>query len=297
LLLILNSYAIIGQRRIEYMTIAISMKVNDGIVLAADSAATILGRTPSGATGVVNIYDKANKVFNLRKGFPIGAITWGSGSIGQSSISTLAKDFRELITKPGPEEINPDNYTIQEIANKFKQFIFDQNYIEAFRDWTEKPILGFMIVGYSSRQPLAEEWKIDILNGQCSGPYIIRQQNEIGLTWNGEPEAITRLYLGFGSKLPEVLGEVGLEADQIQRIIDLCKSRLMVPMVLPPMPIQDAIDLAAFLVETTVQFSRFAPGAPTVGGPIEIAAITKHEGFKWVQRKHYFNTTLNPKEG
>jgi len=37
------------------MTIAISMKVNDGIVLAADSATTILGRDPTGATGVVNI--------------------------------------------------------------------------------------------------------------------------------------------------------------------------------------------------------------------------------------------------
>jgi hypothetical protein len=154
-----------------------------------------------------------------------------------------------------------------------------------------------MIVGYSSRQPLAEEWKIDISNGQCTGPYIKRQQNEIGMTWNGEPEAITRLYLGFGSKLTEVLRDVGLEADQIARIIGSCKDKLTVPMVVPPMPIQDAIDLAAFLVETTIQFSRFSPGAPTVGGPIEIAAITKHEGFKWVQRKHYFNTTLNPKEG
>jgi len=46
------------------MTIAISMKVNDGIVLAADSASTIMAQTPQGV-GVINIYDKANKVFNL----------------------------------------------------------------------------------------------------------------------------------------------------------------------------------------------------------------------------------------
>lgn len=76
------------------MTIAISLKVNDGIVLAADSASTILSKGPDNRLGVVNVYNTANKIFNLKKGFPIGAITWGSGSIGQASISTLTKDFR-----------------------------------------------------------------------------------------------------------------------------------------------------------------------------------------------------------
>ena len=31
----------------------------------------------------------------------------------------------------------------------------------------------------------------------------------------------------------------------------------------------------------------------TIGGPIELAAITKHEGFKWVARKHYYGEELN----
>jgi hypothetical protein len=52
------------------------------------------------------------------------------------------------------------------------------------------------------------------------------------------------------------------------------------------MPIQDAVDLARFLVETTIGFVRFAVFMPkSVGGAVEIAAITKHEGFRWVQRK------------
>jgi hypothetical protein len=54
------------------------------------------------------------------------------------------------------------------------------------------------------------------------------------------------------------------------------------------MPIQDAIDLARYLIELTIGFVRFSSGAPTVGGSVEIAAITKHEGFRWVQRtRHY----------
>ena len=60
------------------------------------------------------------------------------------------------------------------------------------------------------------------------------------------------------------------------------------------MPIQDAIDLAEFLVDLTIKYVRFSAGAQTVGGPIEIAAITKHEKFKWIHRKHYYDADLNP---
>jgi len=278
------------------MTIAISMKVNDGIVLAADSATTIIGRDSQGRTVVVNIYNTANKIFNLRKGLPIGAITWGTGSIGQASISTLAKDFRKLITNNDEWKINPEGYTIKEVAKKFKRFIFEEHYIKEFKSWRKKPPLGFMIVGYSSGEPLAEEWKMDIVNGECKEPYLIRKPNEVGIAWNGESEAITRLYLGFGIRLPKVLKEYGLNDEDVQKIMKLCKRKLAVQMITPPMPIQDAINLARFLVETTIYFSKFAPGAPTVGGPIEVAAITKHEGFKWIKRKHYFHVKLNPKE-
>ena len=278
------------------MTIAISMKVNDGVVLAADSATTIMGRDPQGRTGVINIYNTANKIFNLRKGLPIGAITWGTGSIGQASISTLAKDFRKLIINNDEWKIYPKSYTIKEVAEKFKKFIFEEHYKKEFQSWPEKPFLGFMIVGYSAGEPLAEEWKMDIMNGECKGPYLIRKPDEVGITWNGETEAITRLYLGFGNRLPAVLKEYGLKDEDVQKIMKMCRNKLTVPMVTPPMPIQNAIDLAEFLVETTIYFSKFAPGAPTVGGPIEIAAITKHEGFKWIKRKHYFDVKLNPKE-
>jgi hypothetical protein len=40
-------------------------------------------------------------------------------------------------------------------------------------------------------------------------------------------------------------------------------------------------------------FSRLSPGPTIVGGPIEIAAITKHENFKWISRKHYYDQPLN----
>lgn len=58
------------------------------------------------------------------------------------------------------------------------------------------------------------------------------------------------------------------------------------------MPIRDAVDLARFLVETTIGFVKFSIARPkTVGGSITIAAITKHEGFRWVQRQNGFGAS------
>ena len=34
--------------------------------------------------------------------------------------------------------------------------------------------------------------------------------------------------------------------------------------------------------------------AETVGGPIDVAVISKGDGFIWIKRKHYFSTELNP---
>ena len=63
------------------------------------------------------------------------------------------------------------------------------------------------------------------------------------------------------------------------------------------MPIQDAIDVAKFAVETAAKFARYSMDAETIGGPVEVAAITKHEGFKWVARKHYYSQELNVETG
>ncbi|MBL6082627.1 hypothetical protein JMJ56_32195, partial [Belnapia sp. T18] len=48
------------------MTIIVSVKINDGVVMAADSAGTM---------GSGQIYAHANKITNLCEGLPIGAMS------------------------------------------------------------------------------------------------------------------------------------------------------------------------------------------------------------------------------
>jgi hypothetical protein len=284
--------------RRDFMTIAISIKVNDGLVLAADSASSIIVRDEQGNSGVINVYENANKVFNLHKKLPVGAITWGAGSIGQASISTLVKDFRKIIMEDEAHKIDEKSYTVKYIAEKFFDFIYNQNYLKAFESWPDiqKPDIGFIIGGYSSQSAHAETWLIDIIGGKCNGPILRRASENCGADWFGEPEAITRLYKGFSPKIFSLLKSVGFPDQQIQQLELLFTENLEIPLIMPAMPIQDVIDIAHFLVDLTCKYSKYSPGPPTVGGPIEIAAITKHEGFKWIKRKHYFNPELNPKE-
>ena len=53
------------------------------------------------------------------------------------------------------------------------------------------------------------------------------------------------------------------------------------------MPVQDAIDLTTFILETTIGASRFLAGSPACGGPLWVAVITKQGGFKWIERPEW----------
>ncbi len=279
------------------ITIAISLIVNDGVVLASDSAASFQERDPkTKRIGIINIYEKGNKVFNLRKGLPIGAVSWGVGGIGQSSIETLSKDFRKLISEEEP--LDPENYTIENVAKQYSDFL-ESKYNNAFGEWSDKPGLGIIIVGYSAKKDYAEEWSVEFKEGtgECSGPQKIREPHEAGITWKGDGDIITRIYFGFSLYTPNLLRNFDfLDEERIKQIVDYLKQNQQAQLVIPAMPIQDAIGLAEFLVDSVIKYSKYRLGPPTVGGPIEIAAITKHGGFKWVKRKHYFPKELNPND-
>jgi hypothetical protein len=61
------------------------------------------------------------------------------------------------------------------------------------------------------------------------------------------------------------------------------------------MPKQDIIELAEALVSITSIERKASSEQATVGGPVDVAFITRHEGFVWIKRKHYFDPALNPR--
>lgn len=287
------------------MSIAILIGVHDGLVLAADSAsALVLSALPSTGVGsagqVVNVYENANKTFNLIKGKPIGCVTFGTGSIGSASIATLIKDLRQNLTDPKTAiemGFDANNYTMEQLAAVLAKFLGDEcSKIDPVAK--QGTTLGFLVGGYSSTGSLGESWSVEIAQGVAKPPVRLRQNNETGVSWGGQGEVVQRIMLGFSPGIFQVLGEVAQSEQStpefIQKLNQLLIARLQAPLIWAPMPIQDAIDLARFLVHASIMYSRFLPGYQVVGGPIEIAAITKHEGFKWISRKFYYEQNLNP---
>ncbi|WP_145201290.1 hypothetical protein [Sphingobium sp. B2] len=61
------------------------------------------------------------------------------------------------------------------------------------------------------------------------------------------------------------------------------------------MPKQELAALSESLVHITSLKRKFSADAESVGGPIDVAMITRAEGFVWVKRKHYFDPSLNPR--
>jgi len=279
------------------MTVCVSVKVHDCLVFAADSASSLVGTDAAGEPKVFNVWDHGNKVFNLYKGKPIAAMTCGMGHMGSASIGNLAKDFRRIITTGiGGNAIDADNYTIEELANRAKEFFQDR--FAAIQPPPANPnSFEFWVGGYGSNCDNAELWKLTLINGVMADPELVADKDQDGnLAWGGQPQPIQRLILGYDPGMGDALVAAGLPEATVEPLLDQVRQRLSTPLVHPAMPVQDAINLADFLVELTKRYFRFLPEADIVGGATDIATVTKHEGFKWIRRKHYYAADLNRME-
>ncbi|MDC5664994.1 hypothetical protein OIN79_17210, partial [Acinetobacter baumannii] len=59
------------------------------------------------------------------------------------------------------------------------------------------------------------------------------------------------------------------------------------------LPKDELAAMAESLVNLTAFKRRITESLETVGGPIDVAVISKGDGFVWVKRKHYFPEELN----
>lgn len=60
------------------------------------------------------------------------------------------------------------------------------------------------------------------------------------------------------------------------------------------LPKDELASMAEALVSLTSLKRRVSRDQETVGGPVDIAVISKGDGFVWIKRKHYFDPALNP---
>jgi hypothetical protein len=64
--------------------------------------------------------------------------------------------------------------------------------------------------------------------------------------------------------------------------------------VVAALPRSDLAAMAESLVNLTSLKRRVSMQAETVGGPVDVAVISRSDGFIWIKRKEYFRPELNP---
>lgn len=264
------------------MTVLVSVKINDGIVMATDSASSF-------ANGM--IYNSSRKIVHLRQDIPVAVMITGAGGIGNESVATLLKDLGQRFAGSIPEyedwKIDANDYDIERIAVRLRQFLFDEKaLLHGATTWTK-----VRVCGYSARRPLPEIWEVNLMGENCPPPSCIQNEEEFGIRWDGEYEALDRLVFGLGTRFNEFAVKHGMDSEDVAKLRESIVPELYELLFIEAMPMRDAVDLARYLVETTIGFVKFSVSRPkVVGGPIEIAAISKHEGFQWMQRSERFSS-------
>jgi hypothetical protein len=120
------------------MTAIVSVKINDGIVLASDSASTFTN---------TQIYDHAEKIANLVKELPIGVAVTGDGGIGSESLTTLLKEsWQTFGGQTGPHV--PRSIIIHDVSRgEPVARVLVQREIDSNRRNSEYPALRLRLLG------------------------------------------------------------------------------------------------------------------------------------------------------
>lgn len=265
------------------MTIAISLKVGEGLVLAADSTATY-GEEIGGQFVVQQSYHHAQKLIRI-KDYPIGVLTYGLGTIGKRNLESFIGEFEVDLPEIG---INP-GYTVEQIARNFYDFLrprYDAAHPPSPPGQPDqRPRIGVVIGGYLDRTYFPDEFEF-ILPGADLNRARAVPETDFGIRWWGDQDPIFRLYFGVDSGIVKWAEDRGLpNADALALYAEL-RQRFAWPIIFESMPLQDAIDLAVYFVNVTIGRSRFVVGPAICGGHVDVAVIT-HRGFTWVRRKQW----------
>jgi hypothetical protein len=276
------------------MSLGIVFKGAEGIVLAADSRVTLMTLTTTpGLQGtpqptlMPSTFDNASKLLSVKGQKYVGAVTFGAGSIGAAAPRTansfLPEFEEELRDETDGAEVR---LSVEAFATKLGAFFL--------RQWNQggmpNPIppgqqMIFYVGGYDEKAPYGKLFQLSIPGMPV--PVEMIPGGNFGAVWGGQREITDRLLQGFDGRLPDMAQDL-LGIDAASRKPDLeaqLKQRLALPIPMQFLPLQDCVDLTIFLVRSTILLQQWIVGLRGVGGAVDVATITRTDGFKEIQVK------------
>jgi hypothetical protein len=142
----------------------------------------------------------------------------------------------------------------------------------------------FLVGGYDEKAPHGRVFHVTVPTAPKPVEFAA---GEFGATWGGQRQFVDRL-MHFD---PEITRHIydALDVSADQRKPDTLELELRKKLGLPIpwqfLPLQDCVDLCIFLIRTTIQLQQWLVHLRGVGGAIDVATITRTDGFKVVQVK------------
>lgn len=262
------------------MSLGIVVKGPEGLVLAADSRVTLSARSPQGLIHVN--FDNATKLLSFSAHDYIGAVTYGQAAINLRTAASLLPEFEATQFK----ETENNRIPVLDFATSLSNFFKEQ-----WGEWAKElprdyagPDMTFLVGGFNENEPYGRVYGFDI----PSKPEPVEQQpnsKEFGVTWGGQRQFVDRLLHGYDEILFEVVSKtLELDSEKIELLREAL-NQIQMPLPLQALPLQDCVNLAIFMIRTTISAQDLTVGIRGVGGPIDVATITRNEGLKFVQRK------------
>jgi hypothetical protein len=266
----------------------------EGIVLAADSRVTIMGlATIQGPEGlqqalIPSTYDNASKLLNVKSQRFVGVVTYGAGAIGVQeprTANSFLPEFDEELTEESEGSGGAKRLSVEAFATKLGAFFL--------RQWVgagmpnpapQNEEMVFLVGGYDDKSPYGKVFQLTV----PGAPVPVELMSGVfGASWGGQNEIADRLLQGFDGRIPDLVQEL-LQIPPGQRNANLAnelKQRLTVPIPWQLLPLQDCVDLSIFVVRSTILLQQWVVGIRGVGGAVDVATITRTEGFREIQVK------------
>lgn len=270
------------------MTVAVSVNVSDGVVLAVDSAVSV--QTSQG----LKIYEDAEKLFPLSER-PIGVAIYGLGAIGTRSIGGHLREFE--VTDPAG--VVSGASSVSDVVEQLRAF-FSAKYqnevvpqLEAalgkpFAQMTpaEIPGLGLVVGGFSAGSYLSEVWEIIIpTNSAANSADQKHAAGAFGASFFASFEPIRRYVFGADQAVVAAIvaqflareGRAQLDPGEVTAIHQIL-TNAMYQIPFNAMPIDQAVAYARFLVDLVINHHRYTLGPSVVGGTCRVGKVSYRGG-------------------
>ena len=245
------------------MSLVIAIKGPQGIVLASDTRATIT--LPSQQE---TYFDNSTKILTMGNNHNrIAALAYGQSSIAGRLINSLIPEFQQ--------EIGTNTLSTLDYAKRLSSFFS--------KHWNTDPAAGlyFIVAGANPHEPHGEIYEIQIPDAPEPTQHF--PGDSFGIRWGGQSEIVHRMILGYDYNLPSILANLSPSTDPDTLASELAK-HLTFQIPYQFLSLQDAVNLAIMLINTTKTAQSLSLGPRGVGGTIEVLTITQAEGVKWVKK-------------